>query len=227
MPSICQTGYAPVQACIPVLFVHRGYHARNICLCVQGFAKLQHEAGVTNLPSAKFLWPMWGGPACGTTVAESTLPNTKKGKNLFRHWNCATPSAPTPFESVPLSLSLHWCNPLCQVIEHILQCLPKCFILENVKGILSIDNGRVIARIRAVLASMTQYVIIEDLLNTKEHGIPQNRERWFAVGIRNLGKLIISFPHRCLPHAPNMSASGLLRFLLSNGRSRICNGRSH
>ena len=66
-----------------------------------GFAKLQHEAGVTNLPSAKFLWPMWGGPACGTTVAESTLPNTKKGKNLFRHWNCATPSAPTPFESVP------------------------------------------------------------------------------------------------------------------------------
>ena len=69
---------------------------------MQGFAKLQHEAGVTNLPSAKFLWPMWGGPACGTTVAESTLPNTKKGKNLFRHWNCATPSAPTPFESVPV-----------------------------------------------------------------------------------------------------------------------------
>jgi len=103
--GVCQVcvrlGTLPCRRAYLFFVVHRGYHARNICLCVQGFAKLQHEAGVTNLPSAKFLWPMWGGPACGTTVAESTLPNTKKGKNLFLHWNCATPSAPTPFESVP------------------------------------------------------------------------------------------------------------------------------
>ena len=89
------------------------------------------------------------------------------------------------------SLYFCTCNPLCEVIEHIRECCPRCFILENVKFILSIDNGVVIARIRAVFQSLEQYVIFEDVLNTKEHGIPQNRERWFAVGIRNLRQLIL------------------------------------
>lgn len=60
---------------------------------------------------------------------------------------------------------------------------PKVFIYENVKAILSNDQGR-------TWKTMTQ--IFEDLgyewqyqiLNAKDYGIPQNRERVFVVGFR-------------------------------------------
>lgn len=70
---------------------------------------------------------------------------------------------------------------------------PKCFIYENVKGLLQHDNGVTWATIRNTFEELNYNIYIncnqegEELpyLNAKDFGIPQNRERIFLVGIRN------------------------------------------
>jgi DNA (cytosine-5)-methyltransferase 1 len=63
--------------------------------------------------------------------------------------------------------------------------LPKVFILENVKGLLSIDEGETFKEIIKSLDRIKKYNIHWNVLNTRDYGIPQNRERVFIVGIRN------------------------------------------
>lgn len=56
----------------------------------------------------------------------------------------------------------------------------SCFLLENVKGLLSHDNGRTFATIYRVLDNLG-YTIEFQLLNTR-WWLPQNRERIYIVG---------------------------------------------
>ena len=58
---------------------------------------------------------------------------------------------------------------------------PRLFLLENVKGLLSHDNGRTFATIIATLDELG-YDLQWQVLNSKNHGVPQNRERIFIVG---------------------------------------------
>lgn len=60
---------------------------------------------------------------------------------------------------------------------------PKMFIFENVKGILSHDKGISFIKICEKLCE-AGYVIDFDLLNSKNHGVAQNRERVFIIGKR-------------------------------------------
>jgi DNA (cytosine-5)-methyltransferase 1 len=58
---------------------------------------------------------------------------------------------------------------------------PKLLFLENVKGLLSHDNGRTFGTILATLSDMG-YFCEWQVLNSKDFGVPQNRERVFIVG---------------------------------------------
>lgn len=60
---------------------------------------------------------------------------------------------------------------------------PKVFIFENVRGLLSHDQGRTWRIIQEVFESLG-YKIHSQTLNSKEFGIPQHRERIFVVGFR-------------------------------------------
>ncbi len=60
---------------------------------------------------------------------------------------------------------------------------PSLFILENVKGIITIDNGSYFQYIKNSLNKLKEYEISYFILNTKDYGIPQNRERLFIVGL--------------------------------------------
>jgi len=72
-------------------------------------------------------------------------------------------------------------------IEVIENKQPKYFILENVKGILGNDGGKTWKIIEEELLELEKYgyVIKWKILNTKDYGIPQNRERLFIVGCKN------------------------------------------
>jgi DNA (cytosine-5)-methyltransferase 1 len=68
---------------------------------------------------------------------------------------------------------------------------PKAFILENVKGIKSHDNGRTLETIITSLKKLG-YSIIWEVLDSLNYGIPQKRERWYCVGFLN--ETEFSFP---------------------------------
>jgi DNA-cytosine methyltransferase len=87
------------------------------------------------------------------------------------------------------------------VADFIRENQPKAFILENVKGLVSHDSGRTFQTIIDLLSNGggtvngqmsldffddgLGYHIHYKVLNTKEHGIPQNRERIFIVGFKD------------------------------------------
>lgn len=60
---------------------------------------------------------------------------------------------------------------------------PTVFILENVKGLINHDKGNTFRTILDCLFSLGNYNIYYKILNTKNYGIPQNRERIYIVGI--------------------------------------------
>jgi DNA (cytosine-5)-methyltransferase 1 len=61
---------------------------------------------------------------------------------------------------------------------------PKYFILENVKGLISHDKKNTWKVICDELLKLEKYgyIVKWKILNTKDYGIPQNRERIFIVG---------------------------------------------
>jgi len=68
----------------------------------------------------------------------------------------------------------------------------KYFILENVKGLKSVDKGNVLSSIVNLL-DRAGYNVSWQIINSLNHGVPQKRERIYFVGIRkdlNLGDYI-------------------------------------
>lgn len=59
---------------------------------------------------------------------------------------------------------------------------PKAFLLENVKGLLSHKNGGTFQTIINVLRDELGYDVHYKVLNAKDFGVPQNRERIYIVG---------------------------------------------
>lgn len=72
---------------------------------------------------------------------------------------------------------------------------PKVFIYENVRAVLSNDEGRTWETMQKVFDDLG-YVWQAQVLNAKDYGIPQNRERLFVVGFRKdlVLKTPFSFP---------------------------------
>lgn len=72
---------------------------------------------------------------------------------------------------------------------------PKVFIYENVRAVTSHDGGRTWEKMQEVFNELG-YSFSWEILNAKDYGIPQNRERLFVVGFRNDLKLTkeFSFP---------------------------------
>lgn len=58
---------------------------------------------------------------------------------------------------------------------------PRFVLLENVKGLLSHDSGRTFKTIITSLAELG-YAVEWQVLNAKNFGVPQNRERVFIIG---------------------------------------------
>jgi DNA (cytosine-5)-methyltransferase 1 len=58
---------------------------------------------------------------------------------------------------------------------------PRLLLLENVKGLLNHDNGATFEVIVSTLQELG-YSVEWQVLNSKNHGVPQNRERVFIIG---------------------------------------------
>lgn len=92
--------------------------------------------------------------------------------------------------------------------EFIQKNKPRYFIFENVKGLLSDDSGKTFQRWIDYLGGKSvngnpvifpheesvPYHVYYQVLNAKNYGVPQNRERIFIVGIRDDADNNFSFP---------------------------------
>ncbi|MDR2409726.1 MAG: DNA cytosine methyltransferase [Bacteroidales bacterium] len=68
--------------------------------------------------------------------------------------------------------------------------LPKIFIIENVKGILTMEKGEIINQIIKAFDNNedfngSRYYITPCVLKAKEYGIPQARERVVIIGVKD------------------------------------------
>ena len=62
---------------------------------------------------------------------------------------------------------------------------PKAFFLENVKGLRNHNKGKTLKTILKVLRKDLGYFVQEPkIINAKDFGVPQNRERIFIIGFR-------------------------------------------
>ena len=71
------------------------------------------------------------------------------------------------------------------VAEIIKRKKPKAIFLENVKGLINHDKGKTIYTILNVLRDDLEYYVPEPkIVNAKDFGVPQNRERIYIAGFR-------------------------------------------
>lgn len=68
---------------------------------------------------------------------------------------------------------------------------PKLFLFENVKGLLNHDKGKTWNVIHDIFEELG-YDVHYRVLNSKDYGIPQHRERLYCIGFRR--KTIFKFP---------------------------------
>ena len=63
---------------------------------------------------------------------------------------------------------------------------PEAFLLENVKGLVGHDKGKTLSVILRTLREDLGYFVPEpQIMNAKNFGVPQNRERIFIVGFKS------------------------------------------
>lgn len=82
------------------------------------------------------------------------------------------------------------------IAEIIKKHKPKAIFLENVKGLRSHDKGKTLGTILNVLRNDLNYFVPEPhIINAKEFGVPQNRERIYIVGFRkDIGVTEFEYP---------------------------------
>lgn len=96
--------------------------------------------------------------------------------------------------------------------EEIVRCLkmvkPKFFVTENVRGLKSLYKGKFF---KLMLDDFdgAGYNLTWQLLNAKDYGVPQDRQRIFMVGVRKDLKVTYDFPRRT--HGPGLQPYVTLR----------------
>jgi len=79
---------------------------------------------------------------------------------------------------------------------------PKIFLFENVKGLLTHDNGKTYETILEIFTE-AGYTIQKEVLNAWNYGVAQKRERLITIGIRNdlidKGSFLFPKPHSYKP----------------------------
>jgi DNA (cytosine-5)-methyltransferase 1 len=73
---------------------------------------------------------------------------------------------------------------------------PKVFIYENVRGLTNHDNGRTWQVVQDVFKDLG-YKIKSQIMNSRDYGIPQNRERIFVVGFADTS-IEFEFPRKVI-----------------------------
>ena len=71
---------------------------------------------------------------------------------------------------------------------------PKFFVLENVRGLFTMDGGAVYRKIIGTLQSRLGYATSAFILNSSDYGVPQTRRRLYILGFKDHSQLVSEPP---------------------------------
>jgi DNA (cytosine-5)-methyltransferase 1 len=71
-----------------------------------------------------------------------------------------------------------------QYYRALVETQPQMFVYENVRGLLSMANGKLFDEVQRLFASLG-YFVEAKVLNAADYGVPQERERVIVVGVRD------------------------------------------
>lgn len=77
----------------------------------------------------------------------------------------------------------------------VVECEPKIFLVENVKGLLTIEKGELFKTLISMFENEGKYKIYTKVLNAKNFGVPQKRERLFIIGVHFSITRMFTFPN--------------------------------
>ena len=72
---------------------------------------------------------------------------------------------------------------------------PKAFLMENVRGLLSSDGGKIKSAIEEEFKKIG-YTVVSSVLCAADYGVPQVRNRVFFLGFRNDLNIVPTFPEK-------------------------------
>lgn len=99
---------------------------------------------------------VFGGPPCqGFSVAGKMDPDDSRSKLIFS---------------------------FCNIVERV---KPKAFVMENVKALGALAKFEKVRKALMLRFNKAGYTVTVNLLNSKDFGVPQSRERVFFIGVRN------------------------------------------
>lgn len=75
-------------------------------------------------------------------------------------------------------------------------CEPKVFLVENVKGLITHNNGQTLRDVIAMFENGGKYKVYHKLLNAKDYNVPQKRERVIIVGVHSSIAREFTFPEK-------------------------------
>jgi len=82
-------------------------------------------------------------------------------------------------------------------LDVIINKKPKIFILENVKTLVTLNDGKYFQEILSILKNLDIYDVYWKVVNSKDYGIPHCRDRLYIIGIqKNLSKYNFEFPKK-------------------------------
>jgi len=82
---------------------------------------------------------------------------------------------------------------------------PRFFVAENVRGLVSIEKGRILEMIKKDFSDLG-YNVSHVVLNSANYGVPQKRIRVFLLGTRKDLRSRINFPPAQTHHDPSKRA---------------------
>jgi len=152
----------------------------------------------TELHSYKGVDVVFGGPPCqGFSVAGKMDPNDPRSKLIFS---------------------------FCEIVERL---QPKAFVLENVKALGSLTKFKEARTDLISRFQKTGYTVTIHILNAKDFGVPQSRERVFFIGVESAFNPVFSSSFQKYKKlAPTLrDVLMLLGKPGTAGNDRICNAK--
>lgn len=149
--------------------IEQAYGASDKPICI-GFS----EIGKTPSAILKFIWPEVRNYGDASQIVCSDLPdfNFLCGGFPCQSWSIA--GKRKGFEDARGTLFF-------EIARILSDKRPRHFLLENVKGLFSADGGKALAEILRILTEL-DYRVEVGIFNSKDFGVPQNRERCYFIG---------------------------------------------